>query len=61
MGKLDREVVWLKSARHFAWLVSRGAWYSEVEWTENGVTITDTVENNDYEFWEERAIEFDSE
>lgn len=57
----EREVVWLKHHRHYAYLVHRGAYYSEVEWAENLILHKETVENDDYEFWEERAIDFESD
>lgn len=58
---VDEEVVWLKTQRRWAFLVSRGAWYSVVHWRENDIDYEDTVENDDYEFWTERAIEFNSD
>lgn len=58
---MEDEVVWLKSQRRFAFLISRGAWFSVVSWREDDIEYEDTVENDDYEFWRERAIEFESD
>lgn len=58
---IEREIVWLKNRRQYAYLVRRGAYFSDVEWTEDGIIYNDTVENDDYEFWEERAIDFDAD
>lgn len=55
----EPEVVWLLGAKRWAFLVSRGAYYSRVRWEENGTLFEETVENADYEFWIERAIEFE--
>lgn len=52
------EVVWLHEYRTFAFLVSRGAYISFV--TVDGKEVFE-VENDDYDFWEERAIDYDTD
>lgn len=57
-----KEVVWLSELRRFAFLVSRGAFYSTVYIPKDtGKDDTIVVENDDYELWEERAIEYESD
>lgn len=58
---VEREIVWLKERRHYATLIYRGTYYSVVSWFEDAIEYEDTIENDDYEFFEERAIEFDSD
>lgn len=55
---MDNEIVWLTYYRTYAKLVSRGAFFSVVEIPDAGRVL---IENDDYEFWEDRAIEFESE
>jgi len=55
------EVVWLSEERHFAFLGHRDAYFSVVYWFENGERITMIVENDEYELWEERAIDYESD
>lgn len=57
----NREVVWLFDRRHYAFLVWRQAYYSKVTWIENDEWVTEVIENDGYEFWRERAIDFESE
>jgi hypothetical protein len=52
------EVVWLHEYRCFAFLVFRGAFFSTVNLPGQGRLI---VENDDYDLWEERAIEYESD
>ena len=54
------EVVWLYDERCFAILVHRGAYYSEVyiPGSEHAEDIIE-VSNDDYDFWEERAIDYE--
>lgn len=58
---MDDEVVWLKEDRRFAFLVSRDAYYSIVRYTAGGIDYEVQVENDDYDLWEERAIDYESE
>lgn len=58
---MEDEVVWLKEDRRFAFLVSRGAYYSIVRYTAEGTDFEVQVENDDYDIWEERAIDYESE
>lgn len=56
---MDSEVVWLFEQRRYAFLVQRNAYHSIVCWTEDdGNTVEIEVMNDDYEFWNERAIDF---
>lgn len=58
---LEPEVVWLFGRNRYAFLVHRGAYYSTVRWDEESILYEEEIENNDYEFWSERAIEFESD
>lgn len=58
---MDDEIVWLKEERRPAILVSRGAFFSVIRYITNGIEYEVDVENDDYEFWEERAFDFESE
>jgi hypothetical protein len=53
------EVVWLHETRQFAFLVSMHAHYAVVKLTPNGRHFV--VENGNYDLWEERAIDFESD
>lgn len=56
------DVVWLTELNRFAFVVDRGAHFVVVEWLEEpGVVITEAVPYGEYETWEERAIEFDTD
>jgi hypothetical protein len=61
MNLNDYEVVWLTESRTFAFLEHRGAHVSTVFWLADEVAIFEIVENNEYVFWKERAIEFESD
>lgn len=56
---IENEVVWLREKGRFAFLVHRGAFFSTVKWFDEGIEYEDDIENDDYEFWEERSIEFE--
>lgn len=55
------EVVWLLEKRRYALLLNMGAYYSQVLWTENGIDYEDLIPNDEWEFWEERAIDYECE
>ena len=55
----DNEIVWLTEQRHYAELISRGAYFSTVVYTREGHEVTIDVENDEYEFWEDRAIGYE--
>lgn len=58
----DCDVVWLTELNRFAFLVERGAHYIVVEWVESpDVVVRESVPIDEYETWEERAIEFDTD
>jgi hypothetical protein len=56
---VNGEMVWLLTQRRWAVLTHLGAHYSTVEWVENGIEYEDIIENDDYEFLEDRAFEFE--
>lgn len=58
---MDDEIVWLNEQRTYAVLVSRHAHYSVVRYAVEGHTIELEVLNDDYEYWESRAIEHESD
>ena len=56
------EVVWLHDYRRFGFLVARGAWASTIQYqTDGGEWVEEVVLNDDYDLWEERAIEYDTD
>lgn len=57
---VDFEIIWLTEQRRYAFLVSRGAYYSAVSYS-NDPEESDVflVSNDEYVFWEERAIEYE--
>lgn len=58
---MEPEVIWLDDLRRFGFLNVRNSTHSLVTYqTETGWT-TEWVENDDYDLWEERAIDFESE
>jgi hypothetical protein len=52
------EVVWLHEYRTFAFLQHRGTFFSTVNLPGEGELV---IENDDYDLWDERAIEYESE
>jgi len=58
---MDDEVVWLFYEKRFAFLVSRHAYHSVVRYQDNGFEHEVEVMNDEYELWEERAIDYESE
>jgi hypothetical protein len=57
-----KEVVWLHELRRFGFLESRGTYHSIVLIQgKDGSWIGALVENDDYDFWEERAIDYDDD
>lgn len=57
----DIEVVWLLEENTYAILVRLGAYTSRVKYLKDGAWVEDEVWNDDYEFWQERAIEYEQE
>lgn len=55
------EIVWLTEERHFALLVQRNAFYSLVRYTREGTDYEVVVKNDDYEFWEEYAFDYEQD
>lgn len=57
---MELDIIWLIEQRRFAFLVSRNAFYSMVSYDPTGRESFE-VDNDDYEYWEERAIEYESD
>lgn len=55
------EIVWLTEERHFAVLVQRDAFFSIVKYTRDGNDYEVIIENDDYETWEEHAIDYEQD
>jgi hypothetical protein len=56
---MENEVVWLIAPwSTYAFMIERGAFFSLVEIPGEGRIL---VENNDFEDWGERAIEYESD
>lgn len=55
------EVVWLNEYRLFAFLKIRNFTHSLVSYQTPGGWTEEWVENDEYELWEERSIEHESE
>lgn len=56
------EVVWLHEFRRFAFLLKRDAYHSLVVMQNDaGESEQLVVENDDYDLWEERAIDYESD
>lgn len=59
---MENEVVWLKELRRFGFLRHRDAFYSTVlTWSDDGIWEEVLVENDDYDLWEERAIDYEQD
>lgn len=59
---MDDEIVWLIEYRRFGVLLKRDAYHSIIAtYNNNGEPEQVVVENDDYELWEERAIDYESE
>lgn len=56
-------VVWLTEWRAYGFLLNEGAHVSTVTFTspETGERLIEQVENDEYYYWRERAIEYDDE
>lgn len=52
------EVVWLTEERTYGVLILMGAHFSVIRYYRNGVGHDMLIENEEYEFWEDRAIEY---
>lgn len=58
---MENDVVWLHTKRTFGFLIQRNAYYSVVLYTQGGIDYEVEVENDDYDVWEDRATEYESE
>ena len=57
----EPEVVWLFEERTFGFLIYRGAYYSLIKYAWKGIDYEVEVANDDYEFWQEHAIEYEQD
>lgn len=56
------EVVWLHEYRRFGFLLSVGAHASIIQFQDDdGHWIKEPILNDDYDLWEERAIDYDTD
>lgn len=55
------EIVWLLEERTFGILVKMGSFYSTVRYTRDGYDYEVLIENNDYELWEEHALDYETD
>lgn len=56
-------VVWLTEYRTYGFLLHEGAHVSTISFInpENGERLIEQVENDEYEYWGEHAIDYDAE
>lgn len=57
---MEVEIVWLLEDRRFAFLVRMGAYYSIINRTGQPGN-EELIDNTEFEIWEERAIEYESD
>lgn len=56
------EVVWLHEYRRFGFLIQQGAYASVIQYQDDdGHWIKEPVLNDDYDLWEERTIDYDTD
>lgn len=55
----EDEIIWMTDERTFAILLARGAWFSMVRYSKNGIIYEVLIENDEYIFREDHAIEPD--
>lgn len=55
------EVIWLTEERRFGWLLKLGAHMSLVMWHDDEGRVFDLIENNEYEVWEDHALDYESD
>lgn len=55
------EVVWLTEIRTYAYLIKMNAFNSLVRYTHGGIDYEIWIENDEYVFREDHAIEYESE
>lgn len=53
----EREIVWLTEERRYGELLARGAYFSIVTYTLGGIDYEVLVENDEYVFREDHAID----
>ncbi len=54
-------VVWLSEYRTFGYLLQEGAFTSLIRFMHEGEDIEEQIENDEYNLWEEHAIDYESE
>lgn len=58
---LETTIVWLTEYRTYGILISEGAHTATVEFNLRGETVTEEVENDEYTYWHDYAIEYERE
>lgn len=57
----EPEIVWLTEVRTYAFLIKRNAFDSLVRYVHDGIEFEVWIENDEYVFREDHAIEYESE
>lgn len=55
------EIVWLTEERTYAYLVRRNAFFSLVRYSRGGIDYEIEIENDEYVFREDHAVDYESE
>lgn len=55
----DIQFIWLFEERTFGVLIEMGAYFSRVRYVHGGIDYDIYVENDEFEFWEDHAIEYE--
>lgn len=58
---LDVQAVWLTEYRTYGILLREGAHTATVQFKVDGETVTEEVENDEYTYWQDHAIEYERE
>lgn len=57
----EPEIVWLFEERMYGVLVTLGAFYSTVRYTREGIDYEVQIANDEFEFWESYAIDYEQD
>ena len=55
------EYVWIPDERVYGILVSSGAYYSRVEYSVDGITYEVVMDNDDFEYFGDYGIDYDTD
>lgn len=55
------EYVWLLDERVYAQLISLGAYASHIKYTKDGIDYNVTISNEDFEYFGEYGIDYDTD